>query len=704
MRAVCRGAAAWQALRPRRAYATAAPADTGMDRDPRCYLLSNQDLVYLKSPRSLMFKAETASELASELMLGLNTARDDPLRCLTIIDSVSAILCLTLDACEATRSTHPKEEFRGHADTAFQFLQKHTDALNSERALVEPLVKLCSEEVWPTLTPVQKHLVNVYKSEMESLGVHLSPARAALAATLNRKVDTAVDTCLNIEGLGQDPEIALSELLASRHELASVIGYDSYLSWSLKNCVAENPLDIWKLLLSFSERLQEAAREDMKKLIDLRQAIPFRARSIAPGKEFDVHDYELRELISLKQREDYPNAAKEAGAYLTIGNAWRGLEIMCHEVLGVRLVKIEGLAQTEQYEKNVVKFEIVDEKTELLLGVVYADMIDRETKARGSGHFTVQVGSAFDETLCLDLDLLAPESGKITPIVIFSCSVEPKMVEEDEGDDTTEGTDQVHVPPPQSRYAYAETKEKKTETTNWEMVKLSPDELVSMYHEFGHAMHSVLGQTKYQSLSGTRGSLDYVETFSQLFEMYARDYRSLKRYAIHPKTREAIPKYLVDNMNAMESTCGSLLQLGEIVTACVDLVYHGPRPLTFFALDKDDKETMHAVPIPDGHEHPAEVRKLVSDAISPLVVTELGSQRMNTTQYLLNYPANYYSYTYSRILATAIWQQHFDKDPFSKAAGQKLRKALEYGASAPPAVMLQGLLDDISPERILASL
>ncbi|KAJ9445529.1 putative mitochondrial intermediate peptidase [Diplonema papillatum] len=649
-----------------RKYCVAA-TDQGADRDPRFYLVGNEGFVFMRSPRSLLFRAETAVELCNELLLALQNYRREPRRCLAILDGMSCLMCLTLDAAEATRNLHPREEYRSHANSAYDYMQHFVDAVNRNRALYEPVGMLSEPDQWDALTPVEKHLVNTFRDEMQSIGMNESPARFQLVQSLLQKVESMVNANLATADAFEEPESTLNELLATRYELAEVMGYDSYAAWGMRGCVASDPVEIWRILLLLSENLQEGAREEIALLLSARSKVG----SMGPNDDalpFLIKDFEQKELMAIYRREHFGSVEREVQEYLSLANVWRGVEMVCRDLFNVELVRTE-MAMYEKYDKNLVKFHVKQIGDEGILGTCYADLVQRDDKPPGAGHFTVQVGSGFDSRSTHDLDLVPPEQDKLLPIVIFTCSIEGLYVGE-------------------------ETEDEK----DWEKILLTPTESVSLFHEFGHALHSLFGQTEFQVLSGTRSSIDYVEVFSQLMEIYARDYRSLRRWATHHETKIAISRELCDRMNENESCFGCLNQLDEILTACVDLVYHGPRPLTFFSLQHDGRMVPNQVP--PGFESPLPLRRFLSDSVSPIEVTELGFARSYPYQHLVSYPASYYSYTYSRILATAIWNKHFEADPFSRSAGLLLRSVMAKGASAPPAFLLSELIDT-SPDAVM---
>ena len=666
----CRVAAAAAAAAPatRQLRACASAVDSGLDRDPRAYFMANTELVYLRSPRSLMFKAETAAELANELIHQLPLLRDDPKAAIEALDTISCILCLAMDPCEATRSIHPRPEYTDAAERTMDYLDKIAAVANESPHLYEPIVRLCEPEQWAELTTEQRQFVKVMKEEMEAAGAHLSRAKGALASTLFARQAMLQVRAAELRA-EHDPTALVSDLLTTRHEIATLMGFDSFATWALRSAVVTDPTEVYFVLLKFAERLRPGANEEYAQLVEERRALAT-TRDMNTDELVSVKDYELRDLAGLTAAKLYGDPEEEIKPYLSLENVWQGLTMVCEEVFGLKLEK-ESMTMHEQYHKDVVKYSVKNEQGEML-GTVYADLMTRDGKAYGSGHFTVQLGCEVSPTLLNGLDVMIPEGNRLLPMIIFSCNCEGEYV----GDAAVKA---------------------------WTEVLLTAGETVSVFHEFGHALHTILGQTKYQSLSGTRASQDYVEIFSQLLETYARDPRSLRKWAKHWKTGAPVPKDIVDRLNGVESAFGCLRQLDELVTACVDLVYHGPRPMAFCTLNEEQSGVVvHDLPV--GSEQPIDCRRLLGDSLTPLEVTELGVQRAHTMQHLANYPGNYYSYTYARILATVIWNQHLDADPFSRSAGQRIRDTMARGASAPPAALLKELVPDLSADALMAAL
>eukprot|EP01062_Namystynia_karyoxenos_P039503 TRINITY_DN2869_c0_g1_i1.p2 TRINITY_DN2869_c0_g1~~TRINITY_DN2869_c0_g1_i1.p2 ORF type:complete len:760 (+),score=304.51 TRINITY_DN2869_c0_g1_i1:91-2280(+) len=653
-------------LRARRAYAVASP-DTAHDRDPRQYLLVCNDLGYLRSPRALMSRSEICIELCQELVEHLQADREDPRKCLQILDTMSNIMCLVLDPAEATRNTHPREEFRDHATRAFNYAFHFMSQLNTNRGLYEPLVKLMQPGVWETLTHDQQRNAIQMKNDMDSNGIHLPQAKRDLVVQLTDSKEQLAQAFVNVEMQGLNPNDTLKDLISTRHRLAELLSCESYAHWVMKGTMAEHPLNAWRFLNTMSQRLQERAMQEYDILCQLKRQVVAN-----PGTPHGVvTDFERADLTRIYRERKFRNAAARFKEYLSVANVWRGLQLMCKELFGVEIEKTKPMRAFEIYHPTVEKYVLYDEGR-APLGTIYADLIDRPGKMQTAGHFTVQLGTKLHAGPLEDLDVVRPPGDRQLPIVIFTCN---------------------------AKGAKATSTATKDDP---EKILLEPEEVVTFFHEFGHAMHTIFGQTDQQNLAGTRSSIDYVETFSQFFEYYARDYRVVSRFAKHHDTGETVPKELVETFADSEHSFAALEQLDQIILACVDLVYHGERPFSYFIPDPENPEQMLKVQIPEERTEPLKLMMELAARHTPVVATELGWKRAYPLQHLSNYPAAYYSYAYSRVVATAIWQRFFEAQPLSRENGEKLRSLMSLGASMSPREMLRTMLGEQSnPEAML---
>lgn len=212
-------------------------------------------------------------------------------------------------------------------------------------------------------------------------------------------------------------------------------------------------------------------------------------------------------------------------------------------------------------------------------------------------------------------------------------------------------------------------------------------EVETLFHEFGHALHSLLSQTEFQHLSGTRAQLDYVETPSHLFEYFAWDYRVVREFARHHETNEPIPRDMMAGLRNSKHMFAAMDTQTQCLYSLLDLKVFGEQPLPF-----DPPTTTSAL------KHLQNETTLVPHVDGTFWHTRFG--------HLIGYGAGYYSYLYARVFAADIWTTCFQDDPLSSSAGEKLfQELMVHGGAKDPNEILHAMLGrKPTPESYLAEL
>eukprot|EP01059_Diplonema_ambulator_P007467 TRINITY_DN16926_c0_g1_i1.p1 TRINITY_DN16926_c0_g1~~TRINITY_DN16926_c0_g1_i1.p1 ORF type:complete len:648 (+),score=214.20 TRINITY_DN16926_c0_g1_i1:271-1944(+) len=528
-------------------------------------------------------------------------------------------MCLLLDPAEATRNTHPSAAYRESASEAFNYVYRYMSELNTSRELYSILEVLVTDEYWDKLTPVQKVNTRLMKTDMDANGIHLPREQRDIVVKLTSEKEELGHYLVTANSLEEQQRI-LNKLLDTRHKLAQLLEFPSYADWAMQSTMAGKPEHAWTFLNTVSTMLQPKARQETQILDFL-------------SKQFTSANLSHAELGHIYKSRKYGEQIKEMTKYLSVANVWRGLQLICKELFGVTIKREENLPDYEQYHPTVQKYVLHDDNG--VIGTIYADLIDRPDKMKSAGHFTVQLGTQLHKEVLTELNMKS--SGYQLPIVIFTCNAQVENLSDD-----------------------------------WEKVFLSPHEMVTVFHEFGHALHTMFGQTEYQNVAGTRSSLDYVEAFSQFFEYFAHDYRVLSQFARHHQTDKVIPEELVDAFNQSELCFSATEKLNQLIFSGVDLACHGPRPMSYTAYDGSH------VPCDDTSRLVAELSNL---HLPVSTENNLSLAARFSMQHMSNYPAGYYSYTYSKVIAAAMWEKYFKNNPLSREGGMKLRHIMSLGAS-----------------------
>uniref|UniRef100_A0A8C4FFE5 Mitochondrial intermediate peptidase n=1 Tax=Dicentrarchus labrax TaxID=13489 RepID=A0A8C4FFE5_DICLA len=199
---------------------------------------------------------------------------------------------------------------------------------------------------------------------------------------------------------------------------------------------------------------------------------------------------------------------------------------------------------------------------------------------------------------------------------------------------------------------------------------LTPGMMENLFHEMGHAMHSMLGRTRYQHVTGTRCATDFAEVPSILMEYFATDYRVISQFARHYETGQPLPETMVARLCESKKVCGAADTQLQIFYAVLDQIYHGkPQNCSTTDILKDMQQKFYGLPY------------------TPNTAWQL------RFSHLIGYGAKYYSYLMSRAVASMVWKQCFVQDPLSRDMGERYRREmLAHGGAKEPMLMVEGML------------
>lgn len=612
------------------------------------------DLSFLSKPDVLLRTVGPTIDVATALLNEIPKAKT-PQEQHDLIDSTSNVLCLLLDPCEFVRQIHPSEEYKSAASIAFQKGFEFMSEVNSRRDLYDVVKALDSPEGRKGLDKESAINVVQLRRDMESNGIHLPDRERAKVTEMNIEKEELSMRFLTGKG-SANPYTTLRHLLQCRYELAQLLGFESYSEQQLRSTMLQTPQNVWHFLCGIVHKYRPEAE---KELDLIRKNIgEVRNRS-------NVTDESRARVAASLRRDAEPERVQE---FFSVANCIRGIQCLCSEVFGVRLERVPFTPE-EIFNNDAQKFHVYDEKKQFI-GVIVLDMYMNPMKYCQAGHLTLQLGCQPHQEAMAKVGMNMPK--RQYPVVVLTCNVGA-----------------IH--PVQRR---------PDGTYDDELTLMQPSEVTTVFHEFGHAMHTIFGQTRVQNLAGTRSSIDFVETFSQLFEQFLTSHEFLRLWACRINTHEPISFDMVQKRNAAANMFKHLDMIDQVVLSAVDQTLHGPQPLTVFFPHGDQgqlgKRTLgDLVDYGRGSFNLAKALVQVAKPLSVVEPTESGVLNTLSFEHLSGYPAGYYGYLYSLTVARRIWNKKFERDPLNRTAGKELvEKVMSHGAACDPCETIERYLGD----------
>ncbi|URD98920.1 Peptidase family M3, partial [Musa troglodytarum] len=409
--------------------------------------------------------------------------------------------------------------------------------------------------------------------------------------------------------------IVLDKLIGARHELAQIMGCKSYAEFAIRPNMAASPDVAMCFLLNLSKSVRCKADEEFNIIREFK-------RQYLNQSGADLEAWDETYFTGMMKSSAYGLESSVLSSYFSLSGCLEGLKVLVQALFGATFYQVP-MAPGESWHPDVVKLSL-HHPQEGDLGFLYLDLYSRKGKYPGCAHFAVRGGRRASET---EYQL---------PVVALVCNF---------------------VGSPVSSTS-----------------RLNHFDVETLFHEFGHALHSLLSRTDYQHFSGTRVVLDIAEIPSNLFEYYAWDYRVLKTFARHETTGDAIPEKLVKAMNDSRKRFSATELQRQIFYSLIDLKLFG-------AQNNDSMDTVSMVAdLKQQHTSWNHVE---------------GTHWHTRFSHLINYGAGYYSYLYARCFAATIWWDICHEDPLSPDTGTALReKFLKHGGAKDPVNLLKDFIGD----------
>ena len=622
-------------------------------------------------------------------------------------DLLSDYLCRVLDLADFVRSTHSDPRFQQSATDAYLHLWEYMNILNTSTMLKDQLQKILADSTitstWSEeqtrvahslmkdfsnsainrpqdirqrfvdLSNDMKRLGSQFLDEMGPASSHIqlkSKDVAGMDPTMLKKhtsrmtgVSLPVGTGLEYHALSHmhsenardavyaamrtvpPRQIAtLEKLLRVRSEIAKLSDFSSYAEMNLADKMARSPNAVDSFLRALSADNAPYVHQEINAL----EAIKHSDGSPGHLQPRDVLYYQAR-LKSSTRPSSRPD--DEISAYFSLGTVMQGLSRLFDRLYGIRFAPCPT-GPGETWDPNVRRLNVVHE-TEGHLAVLYCDLFQRAGKAAVPTHFTLRCARQISTAELADTSLASHDG--------MARSKSPH-------------TGHVHQIP-----TIALICDFPVPAGGKKPVLLSFQDVQTLFHEMGHAIHSVCGRTSLQILSGTRCVTDFAELPSVLMENFAADQSVLGLFARHWQTDAPLPFQMVqESLRSRKRFLGMQTQV-QILYSLLDQAYHSQR-----ASAPDFDSTAVFYDVYDAFSSFREPR-----GISP----------QGFFGHLVEYGGTYYSYLFDRAIAGKIWRQVFrngERDGgIDRGNGERFRDAvLKWGGARDPWRCIGDVLQD----------
>jgi len=418
-----------------------------------------------------------------------------------------------------------------------------------------------------------------------------------------------------------DNKAVINRTMKLRLEKAKMFGYDCPADYILADCMAKDHQTVDAFLKSVWEPSLAAAKREAAAL----QAL---LEQDLPGEKLQPWDwwYYAEKL----RKAQYDLDEEQIKPYLELGNVRRGAFQLAHNLYGINFEPLENMPV---YNPEVEVFKVTEANGDLI-GILYTDYFPRDGKRPGAW------------------------MNNILPQYIDAEGVDHRPVIINVGNFNKPTADAPSL--------------------------LSMDDVETLFHEFGHALHGLLSKAHYKSLSGTNTPRDFVELPSQFMENYCYDPQIMKTYAFHYQTGEVMPDELIAKINNAGKFNQGFVTTELLSASILDMDYH---ELT--EIDTIDVNAFEA----------ASMAKM--KMIDEIIV------RYRSTFYnhifTTGYEAGYYSYTWAAVLdADAFAAFKETGDILNPEVAKRFRHLLEQGGTRDAAELYREFRGkDADPKHLL---
>ncbi len=381
----------------------------------------------------------------------------------------------------------------------------------------------------------------------------------------------------------------VKNIVKLKHKRANILGYKNHAEFVLERRMAENVDNVYNLLNDLYDYSYPAAKKEIEELKGFAKELD----GIDDFMPWDLQYY--KEKLKMKK---YAFDSESLRPYFKVENVIEGVFKVAEKLYGLNF---KELTDIEIWHDEVRTFEVSGEDNEHI-GLLYVDLFPRKTKRSGAWMNPMLENGLYN--------------GKVRrPHVVFVCNLTP----------SSENQPSL----------------------------LSYSEVETVFHEFGHCLHGLLSDGKYQTTSGTNVFWDFVELPSQIMENWVGESEALKLFAKHYETGEVIPDELISKIKKSSSYGSGYLSLRQLSLGYLDMAWY--------------TTTQDIGNVEDFESKAIEKTKLFPKIQNSTISNSFGHIFSG------GYSAGYYSYKWAEVLDADAFEKFKEDGIFNKQTAKSFR-------------------------------
>lgn len=392
------------------------------------------------------------------------------------------------------------------------------------------------------------------------------------------------------------------KIVQLRYQRANLLGYKNHAHFVLEEQMATTPQKVTHFLNDLLEKSKPIAFKENQQLTNFAKKL----KGPNPIQSWDASYYSEK----LKQKLFDINDEK-LKPYFKLENVVKGVFTVANKLYGLNF---EEVFDIDKYHEDVITYKVTNETNELV-AIFYADYFPRKGKQNGAWMTSYQ-------------DQFIKNGINHRPHIVNVCNF--------------------------------------TKPTTTKPSLLTFDEVTTLFHEFGHALHGMLSNTNYPGLSGTSVYRDFVELPSQLLENWCYEKEALELFAFHYQTGEVIPIELIEKIKASANFMEATKIVRQLSFGIVDMAWHTTKPEKISDVSAFERKAMKKTQI-----YPHLDGTCFSTSFSHIFDG--------------GYSSGYYSYKWAEVLDADAFEYFKSNGIFNKNLGNKFKEhVLSKGGSEHP--------------------